>query len=84
MTGRKRRESVRVGELTEAADMRNHKQAAKAAKKQRNEASQEYPLEAVLAAAIAGGKAVTDFILEGGLEMPTSLSVAVTDPIELV
>ena len=84
MAGRKRRESVRVGELTEAADMKNHKQTAKAAKKQRNEASQEYPLEAVLAAAIAGEKDVTDFILGGGLDMPASLSVAATGPIELV
>ena len=84
MTERKRRDSVRIGVLTEEADMKNHQQTAKAAKKQRNEYSQEYSLEAVLAAAIAGEKAATDYILGGGLDMPAGVSVAATGPIELV
>ena len=84
MTERKRQDSVRIGVLTEEADMKNHQQTAKAAKKQRNEYSQEYSLEAVLAAAIAGEKAATDYILGGGLDMPAGVSVAATGPIELV
>ena len=83
-TERTRRESVRVGELTEEVDMENHKQTAKEANNVQTEASQEYSLEAVIAAAIAGEKAATDFIIGGGLDMPTGLSVAATGPIELV
>ena len=84
MTGRKRRESVRVGELTEADDMKNHKQAAKAAKKQRNDEKPVYPLGTILNVAKEVEKAATDAILNGGLILPEGVSVVATTPIELV
>ena len=80
MTGRKRRDSA--GGLTEAEDAKNHRQSAKAAKKQRNEDT-TYPLEAVLAAAQAADKAATDALL-GGLVLPEGVSVVATTPSEIV